>query len=290
VRYLTEDAPTQFETGGQRKEVLGEAAEAVLDVFLSERVEGRERVAALAEAAAGGHLLVHSVHPEVQAGLVEVGVAGELPAPEPGVLAVAGYNLVETKGDLFVHRAVDYDLQLNPDGSAVAAITITLRNEAPTSGRLPYFIGPNLEDDPRIGPGDNATMLSVYCGPCEHVSSEIADDWSFDVWEDTELGHRVLTTIEQVDSAEVQTTRHYIELPSAWRRSGSAATASLTLWDQPTINPTSWSITVRPPAGWSLQAAAQGGMSVQDGRAVWQGVPDRVTHFNVGLQRDVAVG
>lgn len=69
-----------------------------------------------------------------------VGVAGELPAPEPGVLGVSGYNLVETKGDLFVHRHVDYEIHLNPDGSGVGIITVTLRNEAPRAGRLPYCI------------------------------------------------------------------------------------------------------------------------------------------------------
>lgn len=287
VSYLTEEAPTEFESGGERKEVLGEAAGAVLEVFLSGDVSGPARVRALAEGAAGGHLLVHTIHPQVQAALVRVGVAGELPPPEPGVLGISGYNLVETKGDLFVHRDVDYEVYLNPDGSATGIITTTLRNEAPSEGRLPYFIGPNV-DDRDLEPGDNATMLSVYCGSCEHVDSQFTDEWDFDLWWDQELGHNVLTTIERVDQDETQSVRHVVRLPAMWDRTGAEGTASVLLWNQPTINPTTWTVTVHAPAGWTFDGeGTREDMELSAQTLRWTGDPARTERLTLGLTQVV---
>lgn len=172
VSYLTEEAPTEFDDSGERKEVLGESTGAVLDVFLAGEVAGGDRVRALADGAAGGHLLVHSIHPQVLEALVQVGVAGELPPPEPGVLGVSGFNMVPTKGDLFVHRDVSYEIHLNPDGGGTGVISTTLRNEAPSGG------GCRTSSDPATPDTKTAASPRATTPPCCRSTVVLACTWT----------------------------------------------------------------------------------------------------------------
>src|SRR4029453_7651376 len=83
VSYLANEAYGQFGSAAERKRVLGAAVLSVLRRFL----EGTDPAAsfrARADAGAGGHLIVHSTDPEVQAALEAAGVAGTVEGPQAG--------------------------------------------------------------------------------------------------------------------------------------------------------------------------------------------------------------
>lgn len=287
VEFVVNEAPAIFEArggiGAERKEVLGEAARSVLQTFLGGSVAGEDRVAALAEAAQGGHILVHSVDPAVQEALVAAGVDGGLPSADGVSLSVIGTNLAESKADFYVDRAVDWTLNLDPDGSATAEVEVTLTNHAPGRGLPRYVLGPGPVNYPGVPLGTNFTLVSLYCGECQVLSSHYADDQEFGQWIDGEVGHSVVSTIERLDRDEVQTVRHLLEIPFAWQRAGSEGSLNAEFFTQPTIRGTALTVTVNPPAGWELAPRDTNFEERQDS-LVWSSNSDYSELFSIDLE------
>lgn len=94
----------------------------------------------------------------------------------------------------------------------------------------------------------------------------------------------MLTTVEQVDHDETQTVRHVVNLPNVWNRAGDTGMASVLLWNQPTINPTSWTVTAHAPAGWTFDpAASRTDIDINGRIAQWNRDPERTESLQFGL-------
>jgi hypothetical protein len=118
----------------------------------------------LTDVVAGAHLHAYATDPEQQALFRDIGIDGALPAVrDHDALAVVNNNAVGNKIDLYLHRTVDYAATWDPDsGEVEATATVTLRNDAPSSGLPRYVIGSPLAPDSRPPPGTNRTYLSIY--------------------------------------------------------------------------------------------------------------------------------
>ena len=131
----------QFGSAAERKQVLGAAVLSVLRRFL----EGTDPVAsfrALADAGAGGHLIVHSTDPEVQAALEAAGVAGTVEAPAGDLFGAFASNADGTKIDFYVRRSLSYRVDLGEGGGSTAQVALTAENTAPTDPERGYVFGP----------------------------------------------------------------------------------------------------------------------------------------------------
>ena len=71
-----------------------------------------------------------------------------------------GVNSGANKLDAFLHRSIRYRVRLQPDGSAKANASVTLRNDGPSSGLPRYVIGPDNADG-RAGQNDQLHTLYV---------------------------------------------------------------------------------------------------------------------------------
>ncbi|WP_372530569.1 DUF4012 domain-containing protein [Euzebya sp.] len=275
VPFITTEAPIALGFGGERKEVLGESAQVVLDEFLSGDVPGRARIDALAEAVSGGHLLIHAADPEVQAVIEAVGAGGGLPEPEGTVAALSLVNTTAGKADVWLDRTVDWDVTLDPDGTASAIVTVALSNGTPEDPSLPrYITGPADHID--LPPGTSRPQVSLACGECEplQVSWSDAGDYGYSVHR--EAGHVTIVTSPVLEPGEEVTVRFVVDIPRAWGRSGTGGVVTPTFWTAPSILGTDVDVTLTPPPGWAFDQPEQDGdVRIDGGRAIIEGTDVR---------------
>src|SRR5690606_11608808 len=95
-----------------------------------------------------------------------VGVSGRFPDPVGDLLAVTTSNAAGNKIDLFARRSIGYEVDWDPSTGAVeATMTLTLANDAPTTGYPDYVIGNALGRQPiaeQLPVGWNNSLVTVY--------------------------------------------------------------------------------------------------------------------------------
>lgn len=280
VPFVSNEAFSLLPDPAARKRILGEVAGQVLARFLrggaaSDPWRAGRRVA---QATAGGHLLFHSVDPEVQAGFETAGVAGRLLDPPGDYLAVVVNNAGGGKIDFYAGRTVRYEVRLLQEGLASVRARVTFVNDAPTRGQPAYVIGPHPRTDAR--PGDNTMIVSVYCaGGCSFHGFR-RDGTPEGLQPGHELGHPVTMIGYRIPSGGSGTLEYEWMVPDAWREEDGRVVYRLTFQDQPTIRPTSLHISVRVPEGAEVARTAAG-MRVIGDRVVWEGEAGGVMRFEV---------
>jgi hypothetical protein len=268
VAFTANEAYALLPDNEARKRLLGAVAEGVLAMFLERGELDSGDVRSLARVAARGHLLVYSADPVLQGALEETGAGGALRTDEgQDLLAVVENSSGGNKVDFYEDRAVSYEVWLRPDGSARGTATVTLTNEAPTSGLPKYVIGPYLDYSLA---GESAQILGIYCGPgCRLIEAE-RDGERIGLGEGSELGHRFYRDAFRTPSGETSELRLSWYLPRAWVGGSLGGTYRLALLDQPTIRPDAASVVIHLPEGMDA-AETTTGMRIEDGRVTWQG-------------------
>lgn len=185
-------------SGDPRDAFLGEVAEEVFRrLTTGELASPAELARVLGPALAGRHVLLHSADPDEQQALVDLGVAGELPAADGGdFVQIVTQNSSESKLEWFLQRELDYRVAYDPaTGDVEATLTLTLRNDAPPDGLPAYILG---TDRPERGlaPGHLESWLSVYSAL--ELESATFDGQPLAMARETELGRRVHSAHVQV--------------------------------------------------------------------------------------------
>jgi len=170
----------------QRTDVLDAVATATLDAMLDGQLPAPQQLARLlGPAATGGDIIGWARRPEEQVLMQHIGMAGALPSvADRDGLAVITNNASANKIDSFLQRTIAYDAHVH-DGAVTATVTVTLRNNAPTSGYPSYVIGSEFLNLPL---GTNRSLLSVYTpltwtsatldGEAVGLSSGSQDGWN----------------------------------------------------------------------------------------------------------------
>jgi hypothetical protein len=135
----------------------------------------QEMIDDLAPGALNGHISAWSSHPDEQALFEQVGMDASLPVPTlAGVdsLAVTSNNTAGNKIDSFLERVIEYRPRVDRrTGDVRATLTVTLTNNAPSSGYPDYVIGA-IADIPR---GTNRTLIDVFT-PLEVLATTVDGD------------------------------------------------------------------------------------------------------------------
>lgn len=259
VEYITRDAPLLLGFGGERKEILGEAARAVMEEFLSGNVPGRRRLVAFGQAISGGHVMMHSTSPQVQDALAQIGIAGQLPDPMGLILHLSLNNTAESKADTWLTHSIDWNVSLDPDGTATARLRLSLSNTAPADPTIPrYIMGPGPENTDNLAFGESRPLLAVACGTCTLHASSYPDDDQFGVRHWVEAGHNLYSTRPRIRIGESVTIEQVFEVPDAWRRAGDVGIVEFTIDTPPTITPIPVTVSIEPPSGWSWETSNTG--------------------------------
>jgi hypothetical protein len=281
VDYLTNEAYAQFGSQAERKRVLGAAALSVFRRFLA----GTDPVAsfrALADAGAGGHLVVHSRDPEVQAALEAAGVAGTVEAPPAGDLFGAfASNADATKIDFYVRRSLSYRVDLGEDGGSTAEVALATENTAPKHPEG-YVFEPYPGTG--LGPGVSQAFLSVYCAPGCGFQDATVDGKPQDLQLARERGLPVFSTYVQTSPGTTSELALELLRAEAWTGDELGGTYQLRIRAQQTVLPTRGTISIQAPPGTDIVEATPG-MQVDGGRATWEGDLAALQDFEIRFQR-----
>ena len=252
-----------------RVDFLANVAAAVVDDLRTAKLGSPARiVAALADAARGGHISLWFNRTAEQALVDRLGIAGRVEPVDSDSLLVVNQNAAGNKIDYYFTRTTSYDVQLQPDGQQVGVasrLRVEMANQAPDA--LPrYVIGPF---DKRFQAGENRTFVSVY-SPLE-LTGATWDGVPADLTGADELGRRVYSTFlgipaNATKTLELQLEGTVVALPGGWYE--------LDLLRQPLLNREATTASFEVPDGWRI-VEARGAELESDRRAVARLVPER---------------
>lgn len=195
-----------------REGVLASVTEQTVDAILSSSLpKPQQLIERLGPAALGGHVSIWAARDDEETFLRLVGVDNALPGftgPHGSAdgLAIVTNNENGNKIDSFLHRTVEYAAEYDSSSGEVSAVlTLTLRNDSPTSGYPDYVIG-NLLDKPT---GTNSMLLSVYSRL--GATSFETDGQAFTMDRQAELGWNVYTDYFVVPPGATQTVTIKLE-------------------------------------------------------------------------------
>ena len=161
-QFLLVDQYIEFDGDNpQRKELLGDVAEATFDALTSRPLPGVSRlVNVLGPLVEAGHLRFSVTDPTAEAFFDEVGLSGQWnPTPGSDYLSVRSTDLDANKIDAFLFRDIDVATTVDPaTGELRSTVTVTLRNDAPPDGLPRYLIG-NGTGRPS---GTNRNRVTLY--------------------------------------------------------------------------------------------------------------------------------
>jgi hypothetical protein len=244
AEFLLRDQYLEVSDRRERVDVLESAGRAAFERLSSAQLPNpSELTRVLGPLVRQGRLLFHSTRPEEQDVLRELGLDGAFPPPraDRDFVAVVSQNGSNDKIDLFLQRELRYEVAFDPDtGSVHATATVTIRNDAPSSGLPDAVIA-----SPRTGlpPGTNRMYLSVY-SPHGLVGATV-DGEPLAVESAVELGRNVYSAFVTVPPGSAAV----IELELDGHVTPSAV-YSLDVAAQPLIAPDAVTVTVEAADGW----------------------------------------
>jgi hypothetical protein len=263
--YLDSDIPNPFSRGPRL------IADAIWGRFLA-GAEPDRALRSLVEMAAGGHLVLHSADPALQAAFSAAGVAGEFRTGQGDFLGVVINNAAANKVDYYLQEEVRYEVAVGPEGTATATATVHLGNEAP-AGRPPsYPLGPS--DAARAGgldlePGENRSWAAVYC-PSRCRLASIDGGGEVLLEEHREQGLTVFTGFVQIEPQSSAVLRLGLELEGVWEGDRTGGVYRLRLQGQPLARPAPISVEIRAPEGMDVVWTSLP-MDINGGLATWSG-------------------
>ncbi|MGH2546087.1 MAG: DUF4012 domain-containing protein [Actinomycetota bacterium] len=289
VDFVANEAYAVLPDDDARKRLLGEVAAGVLARFLGSGAAADPAAAgrAVVEAAAGGHLLLHSADPRLQHGLEVAGVAGALVDPAGDYLAVIGNNAGGNKIDFYARRTLRYEVVLLADGAARGRLAVTIDNDAPSRGQPQYVIGPHPFVDAEAG--DSITNVQTYCRRGCRFEDLRLNGQTLAAAPDIELGHPLVTVGLGIPSQRSGRLEYAWTAPRAWHEEGGMVVYRLTVQGEPTIVPTRLELSVAIPENADV-ARVSPGMHVGADRVTWTGEPGDLTTFEVAFRRPFPAG
>lgn len=272
---LTSDNTAEFLLNGQyvefpdtdlRKDLLSNAADATFEALTTRDLPSIASISdELSPMVHQNRLLLSVSDKKTNSFLSTIGLTGAFPTrPGTDLYSLRTSNGSGNKIDFFLHRSIAYDVQFNPkSGATTSTATITLENQAPTSGQPNYVLG-NEDTNRNIPNGrpyaSNTVNFSFY-SPL-NVKSLTINGTRTGVQAGRELGVNVYSgtvTIPAGQSAQV-----------AFELSGNLApggTYRLLIDRQPVVHPDKVSTTVRSSAPG---VRVVGPSTVEGGRATSQ--------------------
>jgi hypothetical protein len=191
---------------------------------------------------AAGESFLHRIH-----------AAGELPQVRGDFAGLVTQNASGNKIELFLHRSLRYEAKLDADGTVHAVATITLRNDAPTSGLPDYVItGSGANPTP---PGHYRGILTFYTPLALQGATIDGKPTTFSTAR--ELGRNAVTSFVDIDSGGTATIRLELAGPVRMPRTASSDTRTyrLTVWHQATIEPDALEVRLTSGAHATLGSA-----------------------------------
>ncbi|HEX4869023.1 MAG TPA: DUF4012 domain-containing protein [Acidimicrobiales bacterium] len=251
AQFLLIDQYVDLPDNPERIDTLEVLAETTFDRLQAATLPGPHSLAqVLGPVVAEGHLQVQAFADGAAGFLDELGLSGRYPAVAGDFVGVTTSNAAGSKIDLFLRRALGYDVRWDPStGSLAATATITLTNSAPASGLPSYVIGNALGGrlgESKLPEGWNNTFVTLYT-PWD-VDAATLDGEPLPLERIDELGRHALSTFVPIGPGESRTLQ--VTLTGFL----DDARYVLDLAPQPQVEPETATVRVRVAGGGSLRA------------------------------------
>ena len=273
AKTVMHDSYERYPRPDDQNVFLGDLIDAFWTKVQDGDVKGPALVKGLGRAVATQHMKIYSDDPDEQAAIEDLGADGSFESAGPNVQMIFNNNYGLNKIDYYLHRTIDTEVKLTPQGDGVVTTTVQLDNTAPP-GPASLILGKG-----KIGlePGENRTTISFLL-PRDARSGDVTvkgerkhpfsyrDDGYPVPWE-------LLTIPPQ------QTLETSIEYDTP--RAGPDGEFEMTLWPQATAQPDLYSFTVLAPPGYLVEDLVTEG----DPRAelTFEGTLDEPRSFDVRL-------
>jgi hypothetical protein len=249
--FLLRDQYLSFGDLQSRVDVLGNAVDAVINRIQNGDLPGAARIGkVLGPMVKQGRLKLQTVDATGEQFLTRIHASGALPPVRGDFAGLVTQNAAGNKIELFLHRSLTYESVVDPATGTVRAVaTITLRNDAPTSGLPDYVIagsGPNPTP-----PGHYRGFVSFYTPLALQQAAVDGQPTTFDTG--TELGRNVVSRFVDIESGGTMTIRFELAGPVKLPRVAAGRRYRLTIWHQPTIEPDQLAVRVAGAADAGLQ-------------------------------------
>jgi hypothetical protein len=247
--FLLRDQYLKYPDLQERVDILGNAVDAVIDRLQHGDLPGAATIGkVLAPMVRQGRLKVQSVDAAGEQFLTRIHADGALPPVRGDFAGIATQNASGNKIELFLHRSLTYEAVVDPVTKTVHAVaTITLRNDAPSSGLPDYIIKSSSQE--QLPLGHYRGIMSFYT-PLALQQASI-DGVPMTPVTETERGRNVITRVVDLDSGGTATIRLELAGPVQLPKVKDGRRYRLTVWHQPTIEPDEVKLQVsgKPPSG-----------------------------------------
>lgn len=247
AQVLVQDQYTQL-GNDSRKDFLDQASRQTFDALVHGSLPSPAKVGeVLGPMVEQRHLMFTPFDARARSLFERIHASGSFDAPTTGdFFQLVTQNSANNKIDLYLHRDVDYRSTFDPaTGETDSVATITLRNDAPTSGLPPSVIGSN---DQGLPSGTNRLYLSFYT-PLGLRSAKLGAD-ATPLEYQRELGMAVYSrylTIPSGSSVTLELTLHGTLAPTD--------TYQLRVGHQPLVNPDAVRVHLGLTGAWEIDRA-----------------------------------
>jgi hypothetical protein len=266
-QYITFDGGATPEDAA-RRDLLQSSLQVAFQKLVRGSLPGPRTLARdLAAPAAQGRIAFWSVHPSEQPLLQRLGVDGSFPQANGGdVLAVTTQNAGNNKIDAYLHTAVHDNVMVDPANGAVASqVTVTLKNDATSSGLPPVVIAsPAI---PGLPPATNRAWLTVY-SPFA-LDGLTVDGQTATATSGSEFGIHAYSAY--VDVAPGGQTQVVLKLAGQVKLTGAY---HLDLRLQPAVNPVACSVEVEASDDWVVAGT-------ENSSVRWTAGPSEIQHLGL---------
>lgn len=279
AQFLLKGQYVSFGDRAQRIDFLDEAAHTVTDRLTRSTLPGPRVVGrALGPAARDGHLRVAFFEPDGEHLFSRLGVAGALHETPGDTLGLVTQNSSGNKIELFLHRSLRLDTTIEPgSGRTTTTATITLRNDAPTTGLPDYVIGNAVPGLPR---GTNRLYLSLYT--TLGLSGATLDGQPVQLETQTENGLTVNSSVITIPAGQRAVLRVRLEGANRFVRNHDGSDYRLHLWHQTMVNADDVSLRVQVASPWGFGEARE--LDVSGSTATFHGKPTRDLELSAAIE------
>jgi hypothetical protein len=279
AQYLDSDIPDAEEVGPRL------VADAVWTRFLA-GTDPHRSLRALAGAAAGGHLKLHSADPELQDAFRLAGVAGEFGSDGGDFVGVALSNGAANKADFYLHQDVRHEVTLEPGGAARGVTTVTLHNRAPTNSPPSRTLGPTgaAEVGLHLSPGENRWWTSVYCSARCWLADARVDRGDAPLEAHREKGHALFAGFVGAKAGQTATLTATTDRVDVWEGDAASGSYRVRIQGQPLIHPATATVVINAPPGMTVSWTSEP-MDVHGASAVWRGTLTSPRELEVRFQK-----
>jgi hypothetical protein len=273
--FLLHEQYLDDEQREDRKDELEAVADATFDALTNRDLPGPATVAsALGAVVEEKRLLFFPFVEDENTFFADIDATGTFePSADGDVLSVRSTNTIGNKIDWFLHRAVAFDVTVDPGRDQVqGTLTLTLRNDAPAGGLPAYVIGDEGDDPPDLPLGTSEQLVSVYTRLVP--TSVTVDGDPAGVEAQAELGGQVWSVPVSIGPGATATI--VLELAGEVE---DAADFSLDLLSQPLVHTDELTLSIQGAGGWDVVGVD--GLELEDGVARYEG--ELATDQRVGV-------